>query len=70
MSISMFKCVDCFFNIAVVTPQQARKSKADGEVRNTAFRSSLGGLIPLIKGLGLRDCHKEVLRTTHFCGFF
>ncbi|KAH7857113.1 hypothetical protein Vadar_009125 [Vaccinium darrowii] len=41
-----------------------------GEVPETVFRSSLRGIIMLIKELNLRTCHKKVLKRTPFWGIF
>ncbi|KAH7842967.1 hypothetical protein Vadar_011162 [Vaccinium darrowii] len=47
--------------------KKPRKSEATSE---TPFRSSLGGVITLVKELKLRDCHTKVLKRTPFWGIF
>ncbi|KAE9461907.1 hypothetical protein C3L33_06228, partial [Rhododendron williamsianum] len=47
-----------------------QKKSREVEVRPTAYRSSLGGIMNLIKELKLRECHKEVLKRTPFWRLF
>lgn len=47
--------------------KKPRKSEATIE---TPYRSSLGGIITIVKELKLRDCHIEVLKRTPFWGIF
>ncbi|KAH7857887.1 hypothetical protein Vadar_017579 [Vaccinium darrowii] len=42
----------------------------EGEVLDRAFKSSLRGIVTLIKELNLRTCHKEVLKRTLFWVMF
>ncbi|KAH7852507.1 hypothetical protein Vadar_025700 [Vaccinium darrowii] len=51
--------------------KEARKAEVnEGEVRETAFRSSLGGIMKIIKELNLRESHKRVLKMTPFWAIF
>lgn len=51
--------------------KKARKAKVDeGDARETPFRSSLGGIMTVIKKLNLRESHKRVLKLTPFWAIF
>lgn len=47
-----------------------KKPRKSEETNETPFRSSLAGIVTLVKDLKLRNCHLEVLKRTPFWGIF